>query len=86
MQLVIVSKLRKAEPFLLSWNVGVDQGSGQVAMWIETGIPLAFHYDGSRQITLNRAWLNAMIERSYTTAGLELMPESDHPDTPIRNV
>ncbi|MGK9149344.1 hypothetical protein KXS11_17040 [Plantibacter flavus] len=82
LQHVIVAKLRKQEAFLCSWTVEPAQGSGQIAIWIDAGLPLTFRFDGSRPISINRTWLNAMVERSYTTAGLELMPESEYPETP----
>jgi hypothetical protein len=80
LQVVVVSKLRKNEAVLLSWNVDPGKGSGRYALWIETGIPIVFRYDGSRSIRINRAWLDAMMERSYTLAGLDLMPEIEHPE------
>lgn len=80
-QLVIVSKLRKNESFLLSWSVAPGRGSGRYSLWIDTGFPIMFRFEGSRVIRLNRAWLDAMMEHSYTVAGLELMPENEYPDT-----
>jgi hypothetical protein len=82
LQVVVVSKLRKGEAFLLSWNAQPEQGSGRYALWVETGIPIVFRYDGSRPIRINRAWLDSMMERSYTLAGLDLMPETDYPEPP----
>lgn len=80
-QLAIVAKLRKHESFLLSWDVDPSRGSGRYSAWIDTGIPIVFRFDGSRPIAINRNWLDAMLERSYTVAGLEIMPERNHPDT-----
>jgi hypothetical protein len=82
LQVVVVSKLRKGEAFLLSWNAEPGRGSGRYALWVETGIPIVFRYDGSRPIRINRAWLDAMMERSYTLAGLDLMPETEYPEPP----
>jgi hypothetical protein len=85
-QVVVVAKLRKGEAFLLSWNVDPEKGSGRYALWMETGVPIVFRYEGSRPIRINRAWLDAMMERSYTLAGLDLMPEGEYPDTPQAQV
>lgn len=80
-QLVIVTKLRKNEPFVLSWVPGPVDGSGRKALWIDRGIPLVFQFEGSRRIHINRRWVKAMVSRSFLPNGLELMPEGDHPDT-----
>lgn len=79
-QLVVVSKLRKGEGFLLSWTIDPSQGSGRFSLWVESGVPIVFRFTGSRPIAINRTWLEAMLDRSYTVAGLELMPESDYPE------
>lgn len=81
LQLVIVAKLRKGEAFLLTSTIDPAQGSGRFAAWIDSGVPIFFRFEGSRPISINRAWLEAMIDRSYTTTGLEIMPESEHPET-----
>lgn len=80
-QLVIVAKLRKNEAFVLSWGIDSTHGSGRRSLWIDRYIPILFQFDGSRRIQINRRWLDAMTQRSYTATGLELMPESEHPDT-----
>lgn len=69
LQLAIVAKLRKGEAFLLTSTIGPAEGSGRYAAWIDSGVPISFRYEGSRPISINRAWLDAMIERSYTIAG-----------------
>ncbi|MDD9151372.1 hypothetical protein PUY80_02190 [Plantibacter flavus] len=84
-QMVVVSKLRKGEAFLLSWTIDPAHGSGRYAIWIETGVPIVFRFTGSRPVALNRTWLQAMLDRTYTPAGLELMPETDYPELSAHN-
>jgi hypothetical protein len=81
-QLVIVAKLRKQESFLLSWTVDPGHGSGRVSAWIDCGLPIAFRFDGSRPIRINRVWLDAMMDRSFSLQGLEVPAEADHPEPP----
>jgi len=83
LQVVIVAKLRKNESFLLSGTIDPAHGSGRYAAWIDSGVPIFFRFDGSRPIAINRAWIEAMMDRSYTIAGLDVMPESEHPDTSV---
>ncbi|MGG7465984.1 hypothetical protein [Plantibacter sp. YIM 135347] len=76
-QLLIAAKLRKREGFMLSWTVEPEHGSGRVSIWVDEGIPLSFRFDGSRTPLINRAWLNHMIDQSYSVPGTEITSEAD---------
>ncbi|HRN28975.1 MAG TPA: hypothetical protein PK781_03085 [Terrimesophilobacter sp.] len=77
LQLVIATKLRRDEPFLLSWHTGTDEGSGRVSLWMSPAIPLQFVFFGSRQPQLNRAWLDVLTELAFTPRGLLVISETD---------
>lgn len=83
LQMVIGAKLRKGEAFLLSGAIDPERGSGRYAAWIDSGIPIFFRFEGSRPVAINRVWLEAMLDRSYTIAGLEVMPESEYLDKTV---
>ena len=81
LKIVILTKLRRNECFAFSWDRRVSEGSGHSTVWIHSGLTLHFEFLGSREVPINRAWLEAMMEASNRTLGLAVMPEPhDHHD------
>lgn len=74
LEIVIVSKLRRHEGFLLSWKDDAGPDSGRVAIWLDPAIPLVFNYE---QIPgeINRAWLESLIAASNSTRGIIVSEE-----------
>jgi hypothetical protein len=75
LQIVVSTKLRRAENFFLTWNVPVERGSGRHAIWIDNGVPIHFFYNGSRGVAINREWVEAMLQSSSRASGLILTEE-----------
>ena len=75
LQFVVATKLRRGEQFMLTWNHGVERGSGRSSIWISPYVPVHFKYNGSRPPKLNRAWLELMIDWANSPAGLHPIPE-----------
>jgi hypothetical protein len=84
LKVVIVQKMRRNEPFLISWEVAPVDGSGRMSLWMHPSIPLQFKFVGSRAPTLNSDWLDALARASMSVDGLRIMPEpmnDAHPTT-----
>ena len=77
LQIVISTKLRRRENFFLSWTQPLERGSGRHAIWIDNGVPVHFFFNGSRPATINREWIEAMLQSAGRTAGLQLTPEPE---------
>lgn len=75
LKIVIVGKLRRNEPFLLSWDRSVGEGSGGTSVWMHPSIPLQFLFAENRPPKLNPAWLEQMAQAAMSNDGLRLMPE-----------
>lgn len=75
LRVVIVSKLHRSEPFLLSWDIGASEGSGRRSVWMHESIPLQLHFVGGREPALNGVWIEQMMLASISNEGLHLMPE-----------
>lgn len=75
LKVVIVNKLRRSEPFLLSWEVSASDGSGRRSVWMHESIPLQFRFSGSRAPALNHTWIEQMMLASMSNEGLRIMPE-----------
>lgn len=74
LRIVIVSKLRNAEAFSLSWSMDASQGSGRETLWVHPSIPLRFRFYGGRPPAINRSWLDLMV-LSANRGDLHIMPE-----------
>ncbi|MCI1019093.1 ATP-dependent DNA ligase [Microbacterium sp. C5A9] len=75
LQLVITAKLRRAEPFPFSWREDSSVGGGRTTVWIQPGSALVFKYYGSRQPSINRAWIEALAFTANAPSGLHVVPE-----------
>lgn len=79
LRIVMVSKLRNAESFSLSWSIDAGQGSGRETLWVHPSIPLRFRFYGGRSPAINRAWLDLMV-LSANRGDLHIMPEPAQQD------
>lgn len=75
LKVVIISKLRRNEPFLLSWERTAEQGSGRTSVWMHPSIPLQFSFAGGRRPALNMTWVEQMSQAAMGNDGLRIMPE-----------
>jgi hypothetical protein len=74
LQIVIASKLRRGESFNLSWT-NEPGGTGRTTVWMHPAIPLVYEFRDSATPSINREWLNALMETANSPTGLRLIPE-----------
>ena len=72
LQVVIVNKLRRGEPLLMSWLDSPSIGDGRSAIWLNPSITLYFKFAGSRTPLIDRDWLRALTESAESSTGLIL--------------
>ncbi|RFA18134.1 DUF7882 family protein [Subtercola boreus] len=77
LQVVMLAKLRRGEAFAFSWDRSADFGSGHNTLWIHPSTYVEFNFFGSKKIPLNRTWVDALMKRANSSAGLELISEVD---------
>ncbi len=75
LQLVIITKLRRSESFVFSWDVGRESGSGSNSVWISPTVPIRFTYPGGRRGPINRVWVEALLHTANSVAGLRIVDE-----------
>jgi hypothetical protein len=75
LQIVITAKLRRGEGFVFSWKDATDIGSGRSTIWLHPSSTIYYRYDGSRLPSINRAWIDAMMESANSGGGLFFTPE-----------
>ncbi|MFP3381362.1 hypothetical protein SB767_34135, partial [Bacillus sp. SIMBA_069] len=57
LQLVVVSKLRRKESFVLRFVESPHAGGGHTSLWIDSSLPLRFHFLGSRPPGIDPEWV-----------------------------
>lgn len=73
LRIVVMNKLRRAEPFM--FDVEMGDGSGRRSFWVHPSVPLQFHFFGSRQPRINRAWVEDLMAAASGPNGLTITPE-----------
>jgi hypothetical protein len=71
-QFVVGTKLRRSEPFMMTWRKGEEDGTGHTAIWIHAGVPLAFDYFSLDAPTANRDLAEEMLQSAASSGGLYL--------------
>ncbi|MEY9954148.1 hypothetical protein [Leifsonia sp. EB34] len=75
LQAAITTKLRRREPFLLSWKCDEAGLPARTSLWIDNAIPIRYAFERADLGGLNTAWLNSMIEMAGRTSGLLVTDE-----------
>ena len=80
LRIVVMNKLRRAEPFM--FDVEVGDGSGRRSFWISPSVSLQFHFFGSRQPRINRQWIEDLMIAASGPIGLTVVPEPEETAAP----
>lgn len=81
LRIVIMTKLRRGEPFMFDLDLSPSEGSGRRSFWVHPAVPMQFHFYGSREPRINRAWVEALFTEASSTAGLRIVPEPQLPES-----
>ena len=91
LEIVIVAKLRRDEKFVLSWQHGQSGGGGRSIVWVHSAIPLHFQFNGSKEPSINPAWLKELMPSRTVQVGCTSSrnrnwsrPSTDGPSTTQR--
>ncbi|HMF60041.1 MAG TPA: hypothetical protein VK595_06705 [Vicinamibacterales bacterium] len=77
-KMVIASKLRRREAFLLSWPEPEETGGGRTSVWIHPHADLGFRFDGGRSPELDTDLLDRLAVEASTSRGI-LINEAQSP-------
>ncbi|MDF2441952.1 MAG: hypothetical protein JWR01_155 [Subtercola sp.] len=75
LQIVITAKLRRRESFSFSWADSADVGSGRSSIWLDPSSTLYFRFYGSRVPSINREWIDQLMDSANGGGGLIFTPE-----------
>lgn len=67
---VIVTKLRRSEPFLFTWTSENDGAATQRSVWMHPAVAMSFDLESAAAAPLNREWLALLTEAANSGAGL----------------
>jgi hypothetical protein len=71
-KVLIVSKLRRNEPFLLSWTEPASAGHGGASVWIHPDVDLIFRFEDPKPPDLEKAVLEALSTESIGATGAHI--------------
>lgn len=70
LRIVLSNKLRRAEPFFL--HLPTTDGTGARSIWMHPAVPITMHFFGSRTPSINRVWVDSLMEDASGPHGLAL--------------
>jgi len=74
LRLVIMNKLRRDESFMMH----LPHGDGIRSVWVDASMPIMLTFHGSKNPTINPAWIEALMASASSPHGLQLVREPDN--------
>ncbi|MHC2998677.1 DUF7882 family protein [Microbacterium sp. HJ5] len=71
-KIVIATKLRRGESFMLTWRHPLEAPEGHTSIWIQPAIPLRFVFDSPEAAELDGAYLKELATAANSSRGLVL--------------
>jgi len=75
-KLVVATKLRRNESFMISWRH--PDGSGRSSVWLQPSIPLRFIFDSPEEPAIDHALLVSLAASASSNGGLVLELDDLH--------
>lgn len=75
-KIVVATKLRRNESFMLTWRH--PDGSGRSSVWLQPAIPLCFVFDSPEEPAIDHALLARLATAASSNGGLILDLEELH--------
>ena len=79
LKVVISTKLRRNESFMLSWQHPEGASTGRSTVWLHPSIPLRFEFDDAEAPELSRQWIEELAVAAQSTTGIVLVEEHVEP-------
>lgn len=72
LKVVVATKLRRGESFLLSWKHPVGDSIGRSTIWLQPSIPLRLEFDSAESAPLDPEQLQRFANEANSSAGLTI--------------
>ncbi|HEY4226144.1 MAG TPA: ATP-dependent DNA ligase [Pseudolysinimonas sp.] len=79
LQMLTIAKLRRGEPFLLSWVETIDGVDRSSSIWMTQNVDLLWEYEGLRPTKLDPQQLETMATQAASNGGLNVGEEAHNP-------
>ena len=73
LKVVVATKLRRRESFMLSWLNCPGEAGGRTTVWLHPAIAMRFVFDEPEPPQLNSAWIQSLATAATTSAGIQLV-------------
>ena len=70
LKLVATSKLRRNEPFIVSWHDASDVGGGRSSIWLHPGCDLHYKFDGGGSPVIDQDLIETMSLAANAARGI----------------
>lgn len=82
LKVVIATKLRRNESFMMSWT----EDAGRSSIWLQPSIPLRFVFGTADMEVLNPQTIRDMANAATSSAGLVVAIDQEIPEAPQREL
>lgn len=72
LKLVVTSKLRRNEPFLISWHDANDVGGGRSSIWLHPACDLHYKFDGGTAAAIDQDLIEQLSIAANAARGIEI--------------
>ncbi len=72
LKLVVTSKLRRNEPFLVSWRDASDVGGGRSSIWLHPACDLHYKFDGGSPPAIDQDLIEQLSVAANAARGIEI--------------
>jgi len=72
LKLVATSKLRRGEPFLVSWRDASDVGGGRSSIWVHPTCDLHYKFDGGTPAAIDQDLIEQLSVAANAARGIEI--------------
>ena len=79
LQIVIITRFRRGESFVMSWIDSTAIGSGRNSIWLSPAVPAYFKFNGSRLPSIDEDWVRRLDASAASSAGLVVTDEHGTP-------
>lgn len=83
-QVVVTTKLRRSESFMLSWRHPRGTAPGRSSIWVEGSIPFWFEFEDPEPADIDHEWLERLAADASTAGGIVLVLDPETGSLTVR--
>lgn len=84
LQVVVTTKLRRSESFMLSWRHPQGTTPGRSSIWVDRSIPFRFEFEDAEPTVIDHEWLERLAADASTAGGIVLVLDPETGSLTVR--